>query len=124
MPLRFLFEDTKMTENGTVKLMDVCLNDLGFSEMALEPRIIVFQRILRDLNIQYRRYYSRKSARSYRRVKKPDIPADDLIIIMSVLTDNNHIEYAKYLYQKRMKDIQYLYKSYDMDYEPEDLTDN
>lgn len=93
--------------------IDICLEDLTYKEEPLEVRVIVLSKILKDLGIQYRKYYTKKSVRSFKRVKRPDVITDEeLTVIFSVRTDNDHVNYLLWLYNKRMGAVVSLYKSY------------
>lgn len=99
--------------NTDTNAIDICLEDLSFNDEPLEVRIVVLSKILKDLGITYKRYYTKKSTRSFRRVKRPDIiPEKDLTIVYTVNTDESHIQYATWLFNEQMKKIVSMYRMY------------
>ena len=93
--------------------IEICLEDLTYVDEPLEVRVVVLSHIFKELNIPYRRYYTKKSQRSFKRVKKPDIISDkDLTITFTINTDKYYFEYALWMYEKRMEAISQFYKMY------------
>lgn len=91
--------------------LDFCIDDLGYEDEPLETRAIVMSKILKELEIKYKRYYTMLSNRDYLRAKRPDIVPPDMSIAFLVECDQPHLEFAKYQYHKRMDVILQLKRS-------------
>lgn len=92
---------------------EFCIDDLGYLEEPLELKAIVMSKVLKELNIKYKRYYTSKSKRDYKRVKKPEIAPPDMSIAFTVECDNDYLAFAKYNYYKRMDTILTLKKAFE-----------
>lgn len=93
-----------MTENK--EPLEICIDDLGFLEESLESRAIVMSKILKELGLKFKRYYSSTSHRSFKRVKKPAVAPPDMTIAFLVECSKDYLEFAKYRYEERMLIIQ------------------
>lgn len=94
-------------------IYEVCLEDLDFLEAPIEVRVVVFSTILRELGLRYKKYYTKKNLRSFKRVKRPVVPnEDELTISYNITASAEHIKYAEWLYERRMKDVVTLYRMY------------
>lgn len=83
---------------------------LGFDTETLDARAIVMSTILRELKIEYRKYYTRKSNKSCKRLRKPDIIWDDMNIVFVAMCPEYYTDYVKYLYSERMSAVVLLRK--------------
>lgn len=99
-------------DNSTNKL-DICIDDLGYAEETLESRAIVMSKVLKELNLKFKKYYTMLSNRDFLRVKKPDVLPPDMSIAFLIECDKDHLEFAKYCYHERMKTIVGLRKAFD-----------
>lgn len=97
--IRFLsMEEVKETTKIEIKI-----DDLGFSTETVDARAVVLSGILDELGINNRRYYTRRTRKGCKYANKPDIEWADLTIVFVVLSDTEHVEFVKYLYQQRME---------------------
>lgn len=95
--------------------IDICLEDLTYTDEPLEVRIVVLSRIFKELGIPYKRYYTKKTMRSFKRVKRPDVVSEkELTVTFTVTSDKDHVSYAIWLYKNRMEAVMSLYKMYFM----------
>ena len=89
--------------------IDMC--ELGFEHEPLDTKAVVMSKILKELDIPYKMWYTRLSKKSLRRVRKPSIEWSDMNIVFELDVDEDHAAYAVYLYNKRMNIIIMLNKS-------------
>lgn len=90
--------------------IELSMDELGFSEEELDTRIMVLGKILDDLEINSRRYYTRRNKAGCQFVNKPDIEWADLTATFIIISDEEHAEFAKYLYRNKMELIRKLRK--------------
>lgn len=87
------------------------LIELGFEHEPLETKAVVMSKILKELDIPYKMWYTRLGKKSIRRARKPSIEWNDMNIVFDVFKDEHHTAYAVYLYNQRMNTIISLNKS-------------
>ena len=90
---------------------DFILDNLGFTEEPLEQRAVVFCKILNELNISYRKYYTSPQHRYLRTqpyTRNSDFADMGMVVIGNC--DENYAAYAIYLYQQKMAVINKLNK--------------
>lgn len=88
------------------------LSELGFDTETIEAKAIVLLKILTELNIRYKRYYTRISRPNLRRVKRPEVGREDIDIVINAYTDKEHLLFALYLFKERMVAITTIKKMY------------
>ena len=98
------------TESGKI---DICIDDLGYNSETLESRAIVMSKVLKELDLKFKKYYTMLSNRDYLRVKKPDVTPPDMSIAFLIECDKNHLEFAKYKYRERMDAILTFKKAFE-----------
>ena len=97
----------KETETTTNKF-DFILDNLGFVDEPLDQRAVVFCKILNELNIHYKKYYTSPQHRYLRSMPSGDFANMGMVIIGAC--DENYAKYAIYLYQQKMDVISNLNK--------------
>lgn len=88
------------------------LSELGFDTETIEAKAIVLLKILTELNIRYKRYYTRLSKPNLRRAKRPEVGWEDIDIVINAYTDKEHLLFALYLFKERMVAITTIKKMY------------
>lgn len=91
-----------MTQNTDEKALEFNIDDLGFSEQATEVKSLVMHRVLSDLGISFKKYFSKKSDGTCKRVRKYCIDPEDLTLKFIVMCDKYHLMYIAHVYKKRM----------------------
>jgi len=94
-------------ETATNKF-DFILDNLGFTDEPLDQRAFTFCKILNELNIPYKKYYTSSKHRYLRSQPHGDFADMGMVIIGTC--DENYASYAVYLYQKKMATISNLNK--------------
>ena len=97
----------KETETTTNKF-DFILDNLGFVDETLHQRAVVFCKILNELNIHYKKYYTSPQHRYLRGMPSAYFANMGMVIIGTC--DENYAKYAIYLYQQKMAVISNLNK--------------
>lgn len=115
--LDFDVEGQPTMEQKTNAQLEFNLEDLGFPEEATETKALVLHKVLRDLCIPFKKFYSKKSDRSFKRVKKTNIEPSDLTLKFLVECDKAHLQYVSHVYKKRMKEVIALEKCFSLDTE-------
>ena len=87
------------------------LDSLGYCEVPLDQRAVVFCRILKELDITYRKYYT---SPCYRHVRVGVTSENTLkmSIVFNVECTCEYAGYVEYLYKERMKKISLLNKCF------------
>ena len=85
---------------------DFILNNLGYTDVPLEQRAVVFCKLLREFDIPYRRYYTTPNRLAMR--SRPTKDTMGMVVIAECTLDYAH--YIMYLYSKKMQTISKLNK--------------
>lgn len=91
------------TEINTSKY-DFILDNIGYTEEPLDQRAFIFCKILNELNIPFKKYYTSSQHRYLR--SKPYSKNNDFADMGMVLVgncDENYAKYAIYLYKQKME---------------------
>lgn len=101
---------TNETEITTDK-HDFILDRMGFTDEPLDQRAFVFCKILNELKIPYKKYYTSPQHRYLRSqpYKKNNDFADMGIVVVGTCNEN-YAAYAIYLYQQKMATISSMNK--------------
>lgn len=92
-------------ETETAKY-DFILDSMGFTEEPLEQRAVVLCKILRELNIPFKKYYTSPNHRHLRTQPYTDFSGMGMIVV--AVCDENYAGYTKYLYAQKMAVISKL----------------
>lgn len=101
-----------MEMQKSIENIEFCIDDLGYLGEPLEVRAIVMSKILKEMNLRYKRYYISKSRKSFKRVKRPDVEPKDMSIAFTVTCNKNYLDFAKYRYVNRMNTILQLQRAF------------
>lgn len=85
---------------------DFMLSSLGYTDEPLDQRAIVLCKILKELNIPYKKYYTSPKYRHLRTLPNNDF--NEINMIISAVCDENYASYAIYLFEKKMEQISKL----------------
>jgi hypothetical protein len=102
-----------MAINNTKYNLD--MSEQGFEHEELEAKVIVLSRILKEHGIDFKVWYTRKSKRSYKRARKPNIEWSDLNVIFEISSDESYIKYILWIFNQRMNNIIHLNKSFQLE---------
>lgn len=97
----------EVEETSTAKY-DFVLDNLGFADEPLDQRAVVFCKILNELNIPFKKYYTSPQHRYMRSMPSGDFADMGMIIIGTC--DENYAAYAMYLFRQKMAVISQLNK--------------
>lgn len=100
----------KVEETNAIKY-DFVLDNLGFAEEPLDQRAFTFCKILNELDIPFKKYYTspqHRYLRSQPYTKNNDFADMGMVLIGNC--DESYAKYAIYLYQQRMASISALNK--------------
>ena len=97
-------EEQIATEN-----YDFVLDNMGYTEEPLEQRAVVFCRILRELEIPYKKYYVYPNHRYLRtQPVKNNEKFSGMGMVFIGVCEEYYAKYAIYLYKQRMANISKL----------------
>lgn len=94
---------------------DFVLDSLGYADEPLEQRAFVFCKILRELNIPFKKHYTSPQHRHLRSMPyKEGNDFNNMGMVIVGNCDENYARYAIYLYEKKMNEIELLNKIFSL----------
>ena len=94
---------------------DFILDSLGFENEPLEQRAFIFCKILKELNITFKKYYTspkHKYLRSKPYKEHNDFSNMGMVVVADC--DKNYAQYTIYLYKRKMEEISTLNKIFSL----------